>query len=96
MLLPALGWPEAQMITPFVTVVGLFSNVPQGGQLDDTQVTWLQSELTAAAEDSTVVLAMHHPQVSSDSFHGGSASWSGAPVLADSFTLDRATHSVGP
>jgi hypothetical protein len=23
-------------------------------------------------------------------------SWSGVPVVADSFTLDRATHSVGP
>jgi hypothetical protein len=61
------------LVAPFVTILGLYTNVPQGGQLDDTQVTWLQSELTAAAEDSAVILTMHHPPVSSDSFHGGSA-----------------------
>jgi predicted phosphodiesterase len=61
------------LVAPFVTVLGLYTNVPQGGQLDDTQVTWLQSELTAAAEDSAVILTMHHPPVSGDSFHGGSA-----------------------
>jgi hypothetical protein len=61
------------LTTPFVTFIGLYSNVPQGGQLDDTQVAWLQSELTAAAPDRAVILTMHHPPISSDSFHGGSA-----------------------
>lgn len=61
------------LVAPFVTFIGLYSNVPQGGQLDSTQVTWLQSELAAAAPDSAVILTMHHPPVSSDSFHGGSA-----------------------
>jgi hypothetical protein len=36
-------------------------------------VTWLQSELAAAAKENAVILTMHHPPVSSDSFHGGSA-----------------------
>jgi acid phosphatase type 7 len=61
------------LTTPFLTFIGLYSNVPQGGQLDDTQVTWLQSELAAAAADRAVILTMHHPPISSDSFHGGSA-----------------------
>lgn len=61
------------LIAPFVTFIGMYTNVPQGGQLDDTQVTWLQSELAAAAKDNAVILAMHHPPISSDSFHGGSA-----------------------
>ena len=61
------------LTAPFVTFIGLYTNVPQGGQLDDTQVTWLQSELTAAPPDRAVVLTMHHPPISSDSFHGGSA-----------------------
>lgn len=60
------------LTTPFLTIIGLYTNVPQGGQLDDTQVAWLQSELTAAAPDRAVLLTMHHPPVSSDSFHGGS------------------------
>lgn len=61
------------LTAPFVTIIGLYSNVPQGGQLDDTQVAWLRSELTAAAPDRAVILTMHHPPISSDSFHGGSA-----------------------
>lgn len=61
------------LTAPFVTILGLYTNVPQGGQLDATQVTWLQSELAAAAADSAVILTMHHPPVSSDSYHGGSA-----------------------
>ncbi len=61
------------LVAPFVTVLGLYTNVPQGGQLDDTQVAWLQTELTAAAQDNAVILTMHHPPVSGDSFHGGSA-----------------------
>ena len=61
------------LTAPFVTIIGLYTNVPQGGQLDDTQVAWLQSELTAAAPDRAVILTMHHPPISSDSFHGGSA-----------------------
>lgn len=26
--------------TPFATIVGLYTNVPEGGQLDPTQQTW--------------------------------------------------------
>jgi Calcineurin-like phosphoesterase len=61
------------LTAPFVTIIGLYTNVPQGGQLDDTQVTWLQSELAAAAPGNAVILTMHHPPISSDSFHGGSS-----------------------
>jgi Icc-related predicted phosphoesterase len=68
---PNVYWTLA---APFVTFLGLYTNVPQGGQLDDTQIAWLQSELTAAAaQGNAVILTMHHPPVSSDSFHGGSA-----------------------
>ena len=35
------------LVAPFITVLGLYTNVPQGGQLDDTQVAWLQTELAA-------------------------------------------------
>jgi acid phosphatase type 7 len=65
--------PYWTLAAPFVTVLGLYTNVPQGGQLDDTQIAWLHTELSAAAPDSAVILTMHHPPVSGDSFHGGSA-----------------------
>lgn len=61
------------LTAPFVTIIGLYSNVPQGGQLDATQVNWLQSDLSAAGPNSMVILTMHHPPISSDSFHDGSA-----------------------
>lgn len=66
---PNVYWTLA---APFVTIIGLYSNVPQHGQLDDTQVGWLHAELAAAAADTAVIVAMHHPPVSSDSYHGGS------------------------
>jgi hypothetical protein len=61
------------LVAPFVTFIGLYSNVPQGGQLDNTQIAWLQSELAAADPNSAVIVTMHHPPVSSDAYHGGSA-----------------------
>jgi calcineurin-like phosphoesterase family protein len=61
------------LVAPFVTMIGLYTNVPQGGQLDDTQISWLESELAAADQNSAVILTMHHPPISCDSFHGGSA-----------------------
>ena len=67
---PNVYWTLA---APFVTVIGLYSNVPQGGQLDDAQIAWLASEMAAAANESALILTMHHPLISSDSFHGGSA-----------------------
>src|SRR5947207_2025044 len=34
--------------TPFATFIGLYSNVPEGGQLDDQQIAWFESELAEA------------------------------------------------
>src|SRR5258708_3108768 len=34
--------------TPFATVVGLYTNVPEGGWLDDKQIAWLTGELSVA------------------------------------------------
>jgi acid phosphatase type 7 len=58
---------------PFVTVVGLYTNVPEGGQLDESQIGWLHGELTSAPEDKALLVAMHHPIYSGDDHHSGSA-----------------------
>lgn len=57
---------------PFVTVVGLYSNVPEGGKVDNDQVSWLHAELVAAPPGA-VIVAVHHPPYSADAHHGGSA-----------------------
>jgi hypothetical protein len=72
---------------PFVSVIGLYSNVlegpgvisSQGGHfpLVDDQLAFLKDELTRLkpqreANERAVVLAVHHPPLSADAKHGGS------------------------
>jgi len=56
---------------PFVTVVGLYSNVPRYGEFDDDQKSWLVDELRNASQDKALIVAVHHPPFSLDSFHKG-------------------------
>ena len=57
---------------PFATIIGLYTNVPEGGQLDDQQLAWLQQELAAAPADHALLVTMHHPIYSADTYHSGS------------------------
>jgi hypothetical protein len=57
---------------PFVTFIGLYTNVPEGGQLDDYQIAWFESELSSAPADKALIVTMHHPIYSVDQFHSGS------------------------
>ncbi len=60
--------------SPFVTLVGLYSNVPEGGAIHQDQVDWLVSELKSAPADKALVLSLHHPPFSADAHHAGSLS----------------------
>ncbi|MGZ4313734.1 MAG: metallophosphoesterase family protein [Solirubrobacteraceae bacterium] len=51
-------------------IVGLYTNVPEGGQLALDQLTWLVGELRAAPPEVTLILAMHQPVYSVDVVHG--------------------------
>jgi hypothetical protein len=55
---------------PFVTIVGLYTNVPDGGRLADDQLRWLTHELKAAPTDAALLVALHHPVYSADLLHG--------------------------
>lgn len=55
-----------------VTIVGLYSNVPEGGHLESTQTDWLVSQLKGAPGDRPLIVAVHHPPLSVDAHHGGS------------------------
>jgi hypothetical protein len=48
-------------LTPLITIIGLYSNCPEGGQLSQEQINWLQSELGAAPKDRALIVAVHHP-----------------------------------
>lgn len=58
--------------SPVATIVGLYTNVPDGGRLDDDQIAWLKSELASAPRDRFLLVAMHHPIFSIDDHHSGS------------------------
>ncbi len=57
---------------PFVTIIGLYSNVPEGGRFDKEQIAWFVNELRDAPQDKALLVAVHHPPYSADSFHSGS------------------------
>ncbi|HVA90126.1 MAG TPA: metallophosphoesterase [Chloroflexota bacterium] len=63
--------------TPYAAIIGLYTNVPEGGQLDDAQIAWLQDELTGAPRDRFLLVAMHHPIYSLDDYYSGSATMHG-------------------
>jgi Calcineurin-like phosphoesterase len=61
------------LIDKLVTVVGLYTNVPEGGQVHQDQVEWLIGELKDAPANRALIVALHHPPYSADAHHGGSA-----------------------
>jgi 3',5'-cyclic AMP phosphodiesterase CpdA len=48
-------------LTPLVTIIGLYSNCSEGGQLSQAQINWFESELGSAPKDRAVIVAVHHP-----------------------------------
>jgi hypothetical protein len=60
------------LLTPVLTLVGIYSNVPEGGEVDATQAGWLAGEMKDAPSDLGLAVCLHHPIYSADAFHGGS------------------------
>jgi acid phosphatase type 7 len=69
---PAPSQPNAYwtLLHDWVTIVGLYTNVPEGGQVAADQLLWLTEELGEAPRGVTLILAMHHPVFSADCAHG--------------------------
>ena len=68
--LPNVYWT---LNAPFVTIVGMYTNVPEGGSIDSVQQQWLTNELATAPEGKALIVALHHPVYSFDDHHSGSA-----------------------
>jgi hypothetical protein len=56
-----------------LTLIGLYTNVPEGGEVQPDQADWLVGELQHAPSDRALAVALHHPPYSADAHHGGSA-----------------------
>jgi hypothetical protein len=81
------------LLAPFLTIIGMYTNVPEGGSVDSDQTAWLEAELAAAPADGALVVAMHHPPYSADAHHGGSAYMGG--ILDAAMTASgRTPHAV--
>lgn len=64
---PHVHWT---LVHDWVRIIGLYTNVPEGGQLADDQLRWLVGELAASPRDTVTILAMHQPVYSADVVHG--------------------------
>jgi acid phosphatase type 7 len=58
---------------PFATVIGMYTNVPEGGSIDSIQQQWLTNEFATAPLNKALIVALHHPIYSFDANHSGSA-----------------------
>jgi hypothetical protein len=75
------------LLTPLVSIIGLYSNVPEHGELHPDQVAWFVDELKTLPASLPIIVALHHPPFSADDHHGGSQ------PMHD--TLDRAFTAAG-
>ena len=64
--------PYFPLNCPFVTIVGMYTNVPEGGSIDSVQQQWLTNEFAAAPADKALIASLHHPIYSFDNYHSGS------------------------
>jgi 3',5'-cyclic AMP phosphodiesterase CpdA len=75
------------LLTPLVNIVGLYSNVPDGGEIKSPQTEWLVEELQSLPADVPIIVTLHHPVYSADTYHSGS------PTMKA--TLESAAEAAG-
>jgi acid phosphatase type 7 len=74
------------LVTPVANIIGLYTNVPEGGNVKADQQAWFVNELITAQKerkDKALIVTLHHPPFSMDPHHGASAAMQ--KLLADSF-----------
>jgi acid phosphatase type 7 len=71
---PAMTQPNCYwtLLAPLVTIVGLYTNCPEHGVVEQEQADWFREELAAAPADKALIVALHHPPYSGDSHHSSS------------------------
>ena len=69
MVQPNVYWT---LVTPMASFVGLYSNVPEGGEIKAPQTDWLIEQLKSLPTDVPLIVSLHHPIYSADDHHSGS------------------------
>jgi acid phosphatase type 7 len=69
MIQPNVFWT---LEAPFVNIIGLYSNVPDGGEIRDPQFNWFVEELRNAPLDKALVVCVHHAPFAVDNKRSGS------------------------
>ena len=69
MVQPNVYWT---LLTPMASFVGLYSNVPEGGEIKTPQTDWLVEQLKSLPKDRPLFVSLHHPIYSADDHHSGS------------------------
>ena len=69
MVQPNVYWT---LLTPLANIVGLYSNVPAGGDIRSPQTDWFVNELKTLPKSLPLLVALHHPVYSADDHHSGS------------------------
>src|SRR5260370_36737272 len=69
MVQPNVYWTP---LTPLASIIGLYSNVPEGGSIQSPQSEWLVNQLKTLPKSLPLIVSLHHPVYSADTFHSGS------------------------
>jgi len=67
--------PYWTLMTPLANIIGLYTNVPDHGEVKEPQRSWFVNELKEAQKQRTtkaLIVSLHHPVFSVDKHHGAS------------------------
>jgi len=84
MIQPNVYWT---LKAPFVTIVGAYTNCPEGGYVDAEQAAWLEQEMGAVPKNEALIVALHHPIYSVSGTHIGSQQMGN--LLADAIRVSN-------
>ena len=83
------------LVTPVANIIGLYSNVPEGGEIRADQQKWFINELKTADKErknKALIVALHHPPYSMDAHHGASLKMQ--QLLDDSFAKAKVIPDI--
>jgi predicted phosphodiesterase len=82
---PAMTQPNCYwtLLAPLVTIIGLYTNCPEHGVVEQDQADWFRGELAVADKNKALIVALHHPPYSADAHHGASQPM--RQLLSDAF-----------
>jgi hypothetical protein len=91
---PAMTQPNCYwtLVAPLATIIGLYTNCPEHGVVEQDQADWLTAELEAADASKALIVALHHPPYSADNHHGASAAM--RALLANAFSTSGRTPDL--